>query len=598
MHKRLLLTTICVLALSEFASAASPGSVTFVGNSNSLLNYLNPPTPASEQFFLADFAGMIGYPPAFNPNLAWFPNGYAYFDLYGIMPGSEETTNPNWILKDQYGNWLYIPFGCSGGVCAQYAANIADPTFRAAWIAETAGTAYGANYAGVFIDDVNMNFNVSDGYGNLVTPIDSNTGQTMTYDAWRSYIATFVQQARAAMPNLQLMENTIWYAGPPGVLDADPYIQQQIATSNTIVLERGINDPGLTGGTGTFSLYAFFAYVDLVHSLSPGVSLQQYTLTPAQQEYGLAGYFLISNGSDSIGDSSTTPDDWFSGYSVNLGTPLGPRTYTNGVFQRNFTNGMVLLGEPGLATQNISLGGTYTTLDGTQVTSVSLSGSQGYVLQLQGTPQSAILNGASFDGGAISPGEVVTIPGSYSTTPQVQVNGTPAVVLAAVPTQINVIVPFELNTTQPATVVVQQGQSTITSQVPTAAVSPSVFTTTQNGNGQGAILNQDSSINSASNPAAAGTVISVYGTGFGVLTPPLADGEIDQTLSTTVMPVTATIGGIAANVTWAGAAPNLIAGVIQVNVQLPAGLPANAATPIVLTVNNVNTQPGVTVAVQ
>jgi uncharacterized protein (TIGR03437 family) len=395
------------------------------------------------------------------------------------------------------------------------------------------------------------------------------------------------------------MENTIWYAGPPGVLDADPAIQRQIATANTIVLERGVaSDTGLTGGTGAFSVYAYFAYIDRVHAEGKGISFQEYALDAAGQQYGLASYFLISDGNDSIGDSSTNPGDWFPGYGVNLGTPLGPRTYNNGIFQRSFTGGMVLLGEPGLASQSVPLGGTFTTLDGTSLNTVTLAGQQGYVL-LATTPLTAVLNGASQTGGALSPGEIVSVPGSYTgASAQVLVNGAPAPIIAVASNQVNAIVPFGLNLSQSAQVVVQQGQSVTTATVPVAAASPAIFTLNSAGTGPGAILNQDYSVNSASNGAAAGTVIMVYATGFGTLSPSLSDGEIDQTLATTATPVTATIGGVAANVLYAGAAPGLIAGVVQVNVQVPAGVATNAGAPISLQMGSFTSQPGVTVSIQ
>ena len=65
--------------------------------------------------------------------------------------------------------------------------------------------------------------------------------------------------------------------------------------------------------------------------------------------------------------------------------------------------------------------------------------------------------------------------------------------------------------------------------------------------------------------------------------------------------VTATVGGIAANVTFAGLAPSYV-GLYQVNVQIPANAPSGVAVPIVITFSSatttVSTQPGVTVAVQ
>ena len=50
---------------------------------------------------------------------------------------------------------LYIPFGCGGGSCPQFAADIGNPAFRAPWIADARAT-LAAGYQGLFIDDVNM----------------------------------------------------------------------------------------------------------------------------------------------------------------------------------------------------------------------------------------------------------------------------------------------------------------------------------------------------------------------------------------------------------------------------------------------------------
>jgi uncharacterized protein (TIGR03437 family) len=59
---------------------------------------------------------------------------------------------------------------------------------------------------------------------------------------------------------------------------------------------------------------------------------------------------------------------------------------------------------------------------------------------------------------------------------------------------------------------------------------------------------------------------------------------------------TVTIGGKTANVNYAGGAPNIVQGVMQVNAQVPAGLTAGDA-PVVILVNKTATQNGVTVAV-
>jgi hypothetical protein len=383
---------VIALFAGTLAFAQSPGQVNFFEYAQSDFDaFTSAPSAGQEQWMEQNFDRMVVFSPYFDSRTSWYPNAYVYQDLYGILQGSwVQYNHPEWILHDQNGNWLYIPFNCGGGSCPSYAADVTNPAYRAWWISNTQSVMAAGNYKSLFIDDVNMQFNVSDGNGNIVTPMDGTTGQPMTYTAWKGYIASFVQQIRAALPSNQIMENTIWFANASGNQDADPSIQAQLATATQINLERGIaSDPGLTGGTGFWSVYNFFAFIDRVHAKGLGVNFQEYQLTPAQQQYGLASYFLISSGNDSVGDQTSTPSNWFAGYNVNLGTPLGPRSYNNGVFERSFTGGMVVLGEPGLATQTVQLPGTFQTLDGTSVTSVTLSGSQGYVLQGSGASSGA-----------------------------------------------------------------------------------------------------------------------------------------------------------------------------------------------------------------
>ena len=58
------------------------------------------------------------------------------------------------------------------------------------------------------------------------------------------------------------------------------------------------------------------------------------------------------------------------------------------------------------------------------------------------------------------------------------------------------------------------------------------------------LLNQDNSVNSASNPAGVGTVIQIFATGGGQTMPPSVTGTLAaNSLDTTVLPVTVTVGG-------------------------------------------------------
>ena len=593
---------VWILAVGSAAQAqpSSPGHVNYVATAGpSFDSFTYAPDVSLQQWMQSHFSWMVAYTPYFNRRTSWYPNAYAYVDLYAVYPGSwQQKAHPEWILRDEHGNPLYIPFGCADGTCPQFAGDISNPEFRADRLNIAASRLTGGNYAGLFIDDVNLQFRVSDGWGNAVAPMDSS-GQPMTFDAWRESVAIFLEEIRAALPDAALVENAIWYAGPPGIRDADPAIRRQIATATTVALERGVaSDPSLTGGTGQFSLYAFFNYIDRIHAAGKGVSLQQHNLDRAGQQYGLASYFLISNGTDSIGDDVTTPDNWWPGYDIDLGTPLGPRTYTNGIFERDFRGGKVLLADPGLPERTVGLRDTEITLNGTPTSSVTLAGGQGIILVAR-SPTTGIVNAASLTGAAVSPGEFVSALGSFSAAaPVVLFNGARAAVTYVGPKQVNAVVPFGIDLSKPAQVEIRQGSSDMKLSVPVAAASPALFTTNATGSGHGAILNQDYSVNSASTPAPRGSVIMLYGTGFGALREQPPDGKTIEGPAATAVPVSATIGGMHAAVEYAGAAPGFIAGLMQINVRVPEGLDPNPAALVSLTIGSATTQAGVTVAIQ
>jgi uncharacterized protein (TIGR03437 family) len=135
----------------------------------------------------------------------------------------------------------------------------------------------------------------------------------------------------------------------------------------------------------------------------------------------------------------------------------------------------------------------------------------------------------------------------------------------------------------------------------TVQVVPSMtglFTANSTGSGQGAILNQDSTSNSASNGAAPGSVVTMYATGMGTTNPALPDGTAPQNSSVKpVLAVSATIDGQPAEVVSAFAAPGML-GILQVSVQVPASAHTGAAIPVMLQVGNSQSQPGVTMATQ
>lgn len=183
---------------------------------------------------------------------------------------------------------------------------------------------------------------------------------------------------------------------------------------------------------------------------------------------------------------------------------------------------------------------------------------------------------------------------------QVLVKGQPAPLLYVSPGQVNFIVPYEVEegTTVPIQVSYPNRQSTGFS-VRVVAVAPGLFTLDGSAKGQAAVRNEDGSVNGQANPAARGSVISIYGTGEGKTMPDGVTGSVTGTdLKRPVLPVTVTIGGVDAPVWYAGTAAYSVAGLFQVNAQIPESVAAGSRVPVVVNVGGVPSQSGVVIAVK
>ncbi len=94
--------------------------------------------------------------------------------------------------------------------------------------------------------------------------------------------------------------------------------------------------------------------------------------------------------------------------------------------------------------------------------------------------------------------------------------------------------------------------------------------------------NEDFSLNTSENPAAAGSEVIVYLTGLGDVTnhPTTGVPLSNSVLSEATFPVSATLGCVAARVTFAGLTPG-IAGLAQVNLRVPESLPRGTHTLVI-----------------
>ncbi|HYM12490.1 MAG TPA: hypothetical protein VEU62_17265 [Bryobacterales bacterium] len=236
-----------------------------------------------------------------------------------------------------------------------------------------------------------------------------------------------------------------------------------------------------------------------------------------------------------------------------------------------------------------------------------------------------VKHAASFVLGPVAPGEIVSIFGSNlgpaaavmaqldpatgrlaSTLGGLTVtfNGLPGALFFGGQNQINVEAPYELAggagglPASVSIVVRYAGMSSAPVSVPMAAAAPGLFTVNAQGTGQAALLNQDSSPNSASNPAARGSVVQIFLTGQGATNPSAVTGQLPQPpFPAPALPVAVQIGGIFTRTTFVGLAPGL-AGLLQVNAVVPDEASPAGNVPLQVTVGSALSQPGVTLAVK
>ena len=220
-------------------------------------------------------------------------------------------------------------------------------------------------------------------------------------------------------------------------------------------------------------------------------------------------------------------------------------------------------------------------------------------------PLGCVANAYSFNTGAVAPGEMVALygnglgpaqgvqPSGYPTQAagvQVTFDGVPAPLQWAQDSQINATVPFSV--AGPATQIcaTYNGAKPNCLTWPVAAAAPGVLTW----DGTNAVaVNQDGTLNSATNPAPQDSIVAIFATGLGPVNAPLADGSLVPISPLPVNTWPATIGvpfhiGLVPAMSYlpayyAGPAPTQIAGTSQINFK--ASYMPTSLDPLYLEVN-------------
>ena len=381
-----------------------------------------------------------------------------------------------------------------------------------------------------------------------------------------------------------------------------------------------VNGSALTPGqyTGTVTIASPGAASKQVSVTLTVVTAQTFTVAPATVSFS----YILGTAAPAAQTVQLTSSGSPAPFSVTAATTSGGNWLTVTPVTGSTPAALTITANPtGLAAGayagTVTIASPYSATAAAATIAVNLT-----VAQIPPPVVTAIKSNASYAIGPIAAGENIVLGGtglgpvtlvvaqvaagaSFPTTlsdTQVTFDGIPAPVYYSSATQTSVFVPYEVaNRTTVQMRVIYKGIVSDPVALNVAAAAPGIYTQNSQGSGPGSILNQDYAINGSGAPAAKGAAVQVFMTGEGLTMPTPANGAVAPTtgsgLFKPTLPVTATVGGIPAEVQYYGSAPGLIYGVMQVNVKIPANAPSGASE-ILIKVGSFTTQSGVTVAVQ
>jgi len=484
------------------------------------------------------------------------------------------------------------------------------------WITVSTGPAGTGNITGT------VNWTVA---ANLTaTP---RTGNIVIFDGYSTYYEPITEAGAACSLSLGSTGMTTGIAATAGSLSLEASCVWN-AFSGVSWITVGSPTLGYATGTGNGSIGYSISANSCYASRTGGITVEAGWATPQVSVTGSQQYTVTQSGSDSnltVSPTSLTltPTGGTGTVQVTTGAACG-WTASSNVSWMKITNVSVTAGNGFVA---------YQVLANTSVarTGVLQIGPQNIIVTQQAVPPpvpqvTGVTSAASFLVGAVSPGDIVSIFGSNlgpATGVGMQLNsagtalntilggtlvffdGVAAPLTYAGASQVNAVVPYEVagKTTTQMTVEYQANTST-TVTLNIEAATPAVFSLDFTGQGNGAILNQDNSLNGKSRPAARGSVVQIFLSGGGVTNPASTDGWITTFIDGQLplletQPVTVTIGGVASpQINYSGGAPGAVAGLTQINAVVPENVTPGSALPLVIGIGTWQSQSGISIAVE
>jgi hypothetical protein len=358
------------------------------------LNSNHQPVPPDQA--LADasnFNVIIAHPVAYensvaamravNPHLTLL----AYQNAVFAQPGQGSAFPSDWYEYDSTGHPV------RNKVSGNYLMNPTVPgwvSYEASLCQQNIST---SSYDGCYMDLLGL-IPISTGFV-TASPINPSTGKAWTKADWLTATTALAKQVAQAISPLPLYGNglgggPLYYGVPP-----TSQLMQGLGGGVAEAWLRGATVPDTQFPSDGQWVQDVSMMTDIQSQGKPMLGLVKVWGsggTPQQvaswQQFSLATFLMGTNGQSSFtfsGAPGTPRTTAFPVYQTPLGEPLGPYTKTNGIYERAFVNGLVLLNTSSPAT-TVSLPGPYYQLDGTQVTSENVGSYTGIILTKSVSP--------------------------------------------------------------------------------------------------------------------------------------------------------------------------------------------------------------------
>ena len=277
---------------------------------------------------------------------------------------SDNASQPSWFLKDQNGNRIV-----SSGNSMM---DMGDSGYEQACVAHAMALAKQYGFDGIMFDGLNSQWTWCVPSGTTVEKYPSTQSWEAAMQSFLNYAgATVHADHMLAMANLGGTSTSLW---------------EQWTTPLDGAAEQGWTAAGY-GPTQQLPWWKAkldsVAWSEAHHKYAV---LNSWSRTLAGNTYGLASMLLVAGGWSSYATNNNDMgayEPWYPAYTTaqSLGAPLGAYTQlSNGVYERQFENGLVLVNASTNSVPSFGLDGSYSASVGSPVTSVSMGPTAGLIM--------------------------------------------------------------------------------------------------------------------------------------------------------------------------------------------------------------------------